>query len=156
MVKSVFIGSPHFNMKKFFGSPDPNIFLSAIAIFSCIRGLLEQNGVSRDLYVDFCLAVFVPMVLKSFDLQDGEKYLTTFGKRYRHVYKYWQIKPLSTPQLLFNYILFYKILKKYSDVPFILWSQLKIKLVTRTSTYNVENKIFRLDPPYKIVWRLQI
>lgn len=156
MVKSVFIGSPHFNMKKSFGSPDPNIFLSAIAIFSCIRGLLEQNGVSRDLYVDFRLAVFVPMVLKSFDLQDGEKYLTTFGKRYRHVYKYWQIKPLSTPQLLFNYILFYKILKKYSDVPFILWSQLKIKLVTRTSTYNVENKIFRLDPPYKIVWRLQI
>lgn len=156
MVKSVFTGSPHFNMKKSFGSPDPNIFLSAIAIFSCIRGLLEQNGVSRDLYVDFCLVVFVPMVLKSFDLQDGEKYLTTFGKRYRHVYKYWQIKPLSTPQLLFNYILFYKILKKHSYATFILWSQLKIKFVTRTSIYNEENKIFRLDPPYKIVWRLQI
>lgn len=111
MVKSVFTGSPHFNMKKSFGSPDPNIFLSAIAIFSCIRGLLEQNGVSRDLYVDFCLAVSVPMALKSFDLQDGERYITTFGKRYRHVYKYWQIKPLSTPQLLLNYILFYKIFK---------------------------------------------
>lgn len=143
MVKSVFTGSPHFNMKKSFGSPDPNIFLSVIAIFSCTSLVFwNRTGCHVTCTSDFCLAVSVPMALKSFDLQDGEKYITTFGKRYRHVYKYWQIKPLSTPQLLLNYILFYKLFM----CPLFLWSQLKIKLVTPTSTYNVEHKIFRLDP----------
>lgn len=33
-------------MKKSFGSPDPNTFLSAIAILSYILGLLNEKGVT--------------------------------------------------------------------------------------------------------------